>query len=491
MQKRTLNLIFGLKVRLLRQQAGLTLSQLSERTGTGVGYLHDIEKGKKLPSADKTLVLAEALGTTYDYLVSPQASKKLQPIVDLLESDFFRSYPLEMFGLEPAKIIELLSDEPEKVTTFVSVILSIARNYHLTQENLYLVALRAYQDMHDNYFEDLEQSAQAFRIQHGLDARLPVRTSDLERVLADHFGVRVDRTRMASIPALRVLRSCFSDTTRTLYLNAGLSSAQENFLLARELAFQHLKPAVRPYETILLHPDSFMVLLSNFRASYFASALLMDALRLAADVRLCAAGTRWAPEDWLALLGRYDATAEMLMQRLTNILPRQLGVKDLFFIRMQGDEALDDYVMTKELHLSGHQSPHSSERGEHYCRRWISINILRQLGSTGASDVVAGAQLSRYWQSPNTYLCISMAKMDGAGRRNGVSVTLGLLLNDTLRRHFRFVDDPLMPVKTVHTTCETCSIADCEARAAAPVEVEKEAERLAVLAGIRMLNEGV
>jgi len=489
MQKRTLNLIFGLKVRLLRQQMGLTLQQLSERTGTGVGYLHDIEKGKKLPSADKTLLLASALETTYDYLVSPTASKKLQPIVDLLESDFFKHYPLEMFGLEPAKIIELLSDEPEKVTTFVSAILSIARNYHVTQENLYLVALRSYQNVHDNYFENLEESARVFRTTQGLDVQTPVPAAALEECLYAHFHVRVDRVRMNQIPALRGLRSYFATTTRTLFLNARLSSAQEKFLLARELAFQHLKPEVRPYETILLQPDSYEVLLNNFKASYFASALLMDEHQLAADFRRCAASTQWNPAEWIGLAERYDVTAEMLLQRLTNVLPKQLGIKDLFFIRMRGNAALNRFAMTKELHLSGQQSPYPTERDEHYCRRWISIDILRQLRTTGAKGVVAAAQVSRYWQSPNTYLCISMAKMEQPGSRDGVSVTLGLLLNDALHRQVCFLNDPHLPDKTVHTTCETCSIANCEARAAAPVEVERAVERRSVVEGLTLLNQ--
>lgn len=71
-----IKLIFGLKIKYLRQQKQYSYQQLSNLTGLVVSYLHDIEKGKKYPKVDKINVLADALGVDYNYLVSTQASKK-------------------------------------------------------------------------------------------------------------------------------------------------------------------------------------------------------------------------------------------------------------------------------------------------------------------------------------------------------------------------------------------------------------------------------
>ena len=71
----TVKLIFGLKVHHLRQEQDLSYQQLSERTGLAISYLHNIEKGKKYPKADKILALAKALDTDYNYLVSLDAEK--------------------------------------------------------------------------------------------------------------------------------------------------------------------------------------------------------------------------------------------------------------------------------------------------------------------------------------------------------------------------------------------------------------------------------
>ena len=86
--------IFGLKVRELRSKKGFSYQDLSKETGLSVSYLNEIEKGKKYPKGDKIMSLAQALGVSYDHLVSLKVSKKIEPVVDLLQSDFFRELPL-------------------------------------------------------------------------------------------------------------------------------------------------------------------------------------------------------------------------------------------------------------------------------------------------------------------------------------------------------------------------------------------------------------
>ena len=81
----------------------------------------------------------------------------------------------------------------------------------------------------------------------------------------------------------------------------------------------------------------------------------------------------------LHLTEKYDVTPEMLFQRMTNIFPKYFNIKDLFFIRLHGDQDLKRYRLTKELHLSQLHHPYGNVRNEHYCRRWISINIIKRL----------------------------------------------------------------------------------------------------------------
>ncbi|MEM9836651.1 MAG: helix-turn-helix transcriptional regulator, partial [Bacteroidota bacterium] len=113
--KEKIKLIFAFKIKYLRQQKGLSYQQLKEATGLSTSYLHDIEKGTKYPKIDKITALAKAFGVDYNELVSTTASKKIQPIIDLLHSDFLKVFPLEMFGLDIYRLFEMFSNTPEKV----------------------------------------------------------------------------------------------------------------------------------------------------------------------------------------------------------------------------------------------------------------------------------------------------------------------------------------------------------------------------------------
>ncbi len=485
-EKEKINLIFAFKVKYLRQQKDLSYQQLSDVTGLSTSYLHDIEKGTKYPKIDKINALAKAFDVDYDYLVSTKASKKIQPVIELLNSDFLKVFPLEMFGLSLYKLFELFSNTPDKVNAFISTIIKITRNYQLRNEHFYQAALRSYQDMHDNYFEDIETSAKEF--QKDLKEATPYKTKYLESILREKYNISVDRSTLPQNQALSSLRSYFSQDQNTLFINENLSSAQENFLLGRELGFQYLGIAERPFTTRIIEQYSFEKLLNNFYASYFAAALLMDEHHLADDIRKLAALNTWNEGPLLQLLKKYNVTPEMLLQRMTNILPRHFGINDLFFLRLSGKSDLKSYHMTKELHLSQLHNPYGNVRNEHYCRRWISVNIIKRLRASRKASPIADAQISKYWETTNEYLCFSIAKPQKEAAQEGVSVTVGLLMTETVRRLFGFLNDPDLKSKEVNTTCERCSMPNCGARATPPIVLEKEEERLQVLQSLKDLD---
>ncbi|MCR9103163.1 MAG: XRE family transcriptional regulator [bacterium] len=488
----TVKLIFGLKVHQLRQEQDLSYQQLSDRTGLAISYLHNIEKGKKYPKADKIMALARALNTEYNYLVSLDADKRLKPIIDLIHSDFLKIFPLELFGINTPKLIELLSVTPDKVNAFISTVIKIVRNHHLQGEDFYKAALRSYQDLHDNYFDDLEQAVRDFKSKNPLKQQPGFEAPELEHLLHVNFDVRVDRDFLSSRPDLTEVRSYYSVKNKVLYLNGGLSSAQEKSLLGKEIGFQFLKLEERPYETRMMEADSFDKLLNNFKASYFSVALLMDEKEMIEDIETMARWRTWDAEAFLELFAKYDVTSEMLIQRLTNLLPRHFNIQDLFFLRFFARPDLQKFEMTKEMHLSQLHNPHANQLDEHYCRRWISINLIRQLkaqqGISNTEGPIAGAQISRYWGTPNAYLCITIAKPGHNHADNSSSVTIGLLVNDKLKRLFRFLNDPKLVTKDVHTTCERCGISDCGARAVPPTVLQHHRKKENIRATLEELE---
>ena len=467
-----IRLIFGLKLKTLRQQLGMNYQQLSEATGMAVSYLHDIENGKKYPKADKIILLSKTLKVDYDYLVSLTAKKRLQPIIDFMNSDFISIVPWEHFGITPSSLLNVFANMPDKITAFISTLLKRSQTVQLSKENFYTAALRSYQDLHDNYFENLEEAVHKFREKNKHKESLPVSTSTLEQLLLKHYKIRIDRKGMTNNEVLKNIRSFYANNKNVLYINKSLSSAQEKFLIGRELAFQHLKLTPRPYETIVQSLASFEILLHNFYASYFSNALLMPEEKFIEDLQFIFAKSQWRSSDWEHLINKYDVTAESLMHRLTSIIPGHFGLDQMFFLRMQGDISKKEYELNKELYLSQLHNPYINTSQEHYCRRWIAISIMKEVKEKMADkkfkNPIVRAQISKYWNTHNSYFCITFAKPIAGSPDKAVSVTIGILLDQKLMQKVPYVNHPSVPVKTVNTTCERCDIMNCKERAAKP-----------------------
>lgn len=464
-------LILGFKIKYLRLKQKVSYQELSEVSGLSVSYLNDIEKGKKYPKPDKISALAKAFNIDYDELVSTRTDKKLRPVIELLNSGFFKFFPLDEFGISPDKLIDVFSNSPDRISAFISTILKMVRSYQIEKEHFYRIALRSYQDMHDNYFPELEEAVQSFKKEMKLK-KLPSGYEQLEDLLRSKFDITVDRVSLIKNRKLRKFRSYYQPEKKVLYINQGLSEGQESFILSKELGFQYLKMEERSYETQLNKEASFEKLLSNYKASYFAAALLMDAAELVKDIELIARSTTWKPSLIGKLLKKYQVTPETLLQRFTNILPHYFNIRDLFFIRLQSTKALIKYDITKELHLSQLHNPYHTELDEHLCHRWVSISSIKNIRSKN-EDSLIDAQVSEYWKTSRSYFCISVAEPDNYNGDGASSVTLGLLMTDGLKGAFNFIKDPDLRKKTVHTTCERCSIPDCDNRVAPPTYMDE------------------
>ncbi|EMR03667.1 helix-turn-helix domain-containing protein [Cesiribacter andamanensis] len=466
----TIRLIFGLKMRQLRLDRKISLTDLAARTGISVSYLNEIEKGKKYPKGTKIAALAEALDAEYDYLVSLQLSKKMAPIAELLQSNLLHELPLELFGIEVPDLLEILSNAPSKLSAFVSTLVEISRTYDMRVEHFYFSALRSYQEMHENYFEELEEAAQQFRQAHQLPEGEALAAGDLARLLQDVYGYGLDEQSLANMPKLQHLRTITLPDPRQpmLYLHPALDERQQAFAYGRELAYTYLKLSERSYTTSWVEVDSFEQVLNNFKASYFSCALLMPRQPLLEQLREWLQQREWQPDFLLQLMQGWGATPEMLLHRLTNLLPRFFGLRELFFLRFNHPIGSQHFYLTKEMHLSGLHNPHGSMMNEHYCRRWISLTVFAELDQQPTPSLLCRVQRSKYIGSENEYLVLSLAKAHNPQPDRNSSLSIGLRISEALKRKVRWWNDAAIPVRWVNETCERCPAVDCQERAVPP-----------------------
>lgn len=481
--KQNIRLIFGLKLKQLRLQKGLSFAQLSKAAGVSVSYLNEIEKGKKYPKTEKIIALAQALRVSYDQLVSLKLNKKLTPIADLLNSGILESLPLEIFGLDPSTLLELISTAPTKINAFISTIIKIARNYEMSQENFYFAALRSYQEMHDNYFEELENSIDAFIASELPALTLPVQPEVLEDILISKYGYTIDKDTLDKDEDLKQFRSVYVPDARKLYINCNLNRTQQAFVLGKELGFTHLGLEDRPTTSTVFEVHSFEEVLNNFKASYAAVALLINRDALIGDLNELFASEVWKPKAFLKIMEKYQASPEMFLHRMSNVLPRYYGIDNFFFLRFHDflDMPQDNYHITKELHLSQQHNPHRNDLNEHYCRRWVAIRTLEDLKAEGApmsEPHLIDTQRSCYISNRKEYFCISLAKSNTPSASTNVSVTLGIFIDSGSRKRIKFLDSESIPRKEVNETCERCPLVECEEREVPPTVVARKNQQL-------------
>ena len=197
----------------------LSSSDLSKASGLSLSYLNEIEKGKKKPRKEKIISLAEALETTPEELSSSELSGNLAAIGELLHSNFLNELPLDLFDIDLSKIVELIAVSPSRVGAFISTLIEISRNYAFKEENFYFQALRAYQELNYNYFEEKEAAVEAFVKEFNIPTSRPVPVKLLIRILENHFAYTIIESSFEEVPVLKTMRSVYVPISKKLYLS--------------------------------------------------------------------------------------------------------------------------------------------------------------------------------------------------------------------------------------------------------------------------------
>jgi len=470
-----LRFILGLKLKHERLDRGLSLKQVAAEAGLSISYLSEIGKGRKYPKTEKVLDLARALDVPFDDLISLRVGPTLDPLKQLFSSPLIQEFPFEMFGLEQQDVFGLITEEPQKAGALMQTFLEIGQMYNVTVEHFLFAALRSYQQLHNNYFEDLEAAAASFREARDW-AGTPVSVQMLRQYLVDTYDYQIDTEALAADPDLASFRSVYrTNGTPVLYVNGQLLPAQQAFVFAREIGFQALGFENRPTTSSWIRAESFDQVLNNFKASYFAGALLIDQEAFVADVSDLLGAETWQPDRLDALVDQHQATPEMIFYRLTELLPARFDLEDIFFMRFYNEAHTDYTVMNKALNLSPVPIPHGLGMDEHHCRRWPGLQLLRDLrayrtNGRGTPPPGARAQRSHFMGQDMDYFVFSMARPLSLAPNTHSCVSIGLRIDATFKQTVRFWDDPALQDREVNLTCERCPLPPkaCTERAAPP-----------------------
>ena len=480
-------LILGLKLRRLRHASGKTLRELAAESGLSISYLSEIEKGKKYPKPEKMMALANTLGLPFDELVSLQVTDELSALKGALSSPLLSEFPFDLFGFDAGDVLNLVNSDPARAGALVHALVEVGQSFALDTESFLLAALRAYQQMSSNYFEDLETAASGFRRERGWAPGAPVAPDDLESILVQEHGYTIDYEGIGTQPDLKGMRSVYREGPKPLlYVNGELMPSQRAFVLARELGYRLLGLEERALTSSWLRVESFDQVLNNFKASYFAGALHIDSDTARRDMAELFAQSTWQPDLLLTAMSRFDATPETYFTRLTQIVPKHFGLDDAYFLRMT---TMPDGEVKLTKHLNTSSLPLALGLGlsEHHCRRWPSLQLLM---SGGVRQPLVRAQRSRFLDSGREFFVVSTARPLALDRHRASSVTLAWRLDARFRKTVRFWNDPEVPTRDVNLTCERCPLLeeDCSERAAPATMPARRQSRQAKEAALAALD---
>lgn len=479
----SLRYILGLKLRSYRQERSWGLKDVARATGLSVSYLSEIEKGRKYPKPDKIHQLAQALEVPFETLMSPRLDDELRPVRELFNSSFLQEFPFHLFGIEPEALVGLVTEVPSKAGALLSTVLEIGRTYGVRVEHLLFAALRSYQQLNDNYFEDIEDAAAALIEEQGWKDRWWLDEAELAKLLEDEHGFEVDDSTLSAVDDLTNLRSVFIDGPRPkLLIHERLMPPQRAFALGRELGYLRLGLGERSTTSTYINVESFDQVIHDFKAAYFSGALLIQRDLLSRELEAFFQNDRWQPEEFLAFVDRFRTTPETFFYRLSQILPARFGLETMFFARFANRANTDHFELTKILNMSRLPIPLGIEPNEHYCRRWSGLQTLRRLAAEQADGSATdepdvGIQRARFVDAdkPDTareFLTFTLTRPLALSDDKNTSVNLSLRVTDELMRRVRFWDDPKIATREVGITCERCGLRDCQERVAEPVYFE-------------------
>jgi len=355
----------------------------------------------------------------------------------------------------------LFKNNPENAHAFLQTFLQISRAYDMSLENFLFAALRTFQRNHGNYFPALENLAHEYAQQNGFDSELPS-FDQLRNILAEKYSYEINESELSQHPVLGCFRSIFKGN-RSLSINDRLLPSQKTFILAREIGFQELDIKERPLTSSWIKVQSFDQLVNNFKASYFGGALMMPRDRFAKDLETFFSQTQWSDEALVDLLDRHQATPEMLLYRMSQVLPGVFGLDTIFYMRFTNSEDRMSVKLTKELNMTETLVPYGLGINEHYCRRWLPLRLLKKLRQN-MLPITTGVQKIQFVKSGSNFLLLSIARPLSLAKERESAIAIGFKIDKKSQSIIKFLDDRTISEEKVGETCERCLLTDCSER---------------------------
>jgi predicted transcriptional regulator/transcriptional regulator with XRE-family HTH domain len=455
----------GRKLRELRQARELPQAEVAAKLGVSPAYLSLIETGKRPLQLPLLVQALELFGVELDDFMQSLGEVHLdEGLARLLDEPLLRTLALSRDDLAR------LGAEP-RVANTITALFNLYKNSRLQLEHLLTDMARKeregqgagtlafdytpFDEVTDfleerrNWFEGLEERADALRAQHRLGDR--PREEGLIDVLAT-LGVEVRTLRAEEIEGEGSVIRRLDPRGGSLTLSHDLPEHRRMFQLAHAVGLRLLDEE-KLHEPIVKSANARHAetprLLKIHLASYLAGAILLPYGPFFRDVQR----TRYDVEH----LGRiFDTSYETVAHRLCNLSdPRKSGVPFHF---QRVDVAGN---ISKRYASTGLRFPH----GTGSCPKWVVHTAF-------LTPHMIHRQYSVF-PDGRTYFCFAkvIAEPIAGSLARGTVYAIGLGTHASDAKHLAYADDmpfvdPQKMAVPVGTSCRFCERTDCNQRAA-------------------------
>ena len=182
--------------------------------------------------------------------------------------------------------------------------------------------LRAYQEMHNNFFEEVEELAEKFALEQKWTRLSPPTREELIGTLHQLHSVDARVADFSKYPELTDQKFIFLPSKPSqLFLNNRHVPSQHVYSLALQIGYSELKIRKRPRNSLRKQFDSFEQVMDNILSSYFAGALMINRKQVKEELKEIFQSETWNSDAILEFLKHHEVNPETFLHRLSQILP--------------------------------------------------------------------------------------------------------------------------------------------------------------------------
>ena len=477
--------LFASRLKMLRTSRGYSISYLAKKSGISQPYLSQIEQGKKYPSMNKMMAIANALDVELNQLQNRTGDKNLKNLLNELLSNDFKHFPLTWFGFEKHDLLNLLMENPDQAEGLFDILKDLMQLHRISKHDIVHAAIRAYRRRDQRFLMQLEKEAKQVRDQLQCAPEASVTSESIRNLLLEK-GYIIDETVLPEREALKGVRFIYVEDKSEhrhpiFYINRDLTEAQKTYLLCYE--YYHAKKRILAAESRRIdhirRPSSIEASLNNYKAKFFAEATIVDANFMTSALRTWFSQQKWINGSFLDMAG--DASVGVFMHRVAVIASREFGLKNASLVRFTHDIAKEDgeFHVEREQNLSEKLPPFLAVRSEYLCRRFAAIKALRKLRAMEDTPIYTAIKADMRKHSISRHLPVVIHRSRFVGHRDGdlnspeylaiaiayprrknrnIAYSLIFEMDDHFKNTVSFWDDPTIPIEFVARSCERCRL---------------------------------